>query len=232
MIFVFITMACNLPNVIYGVRDSLEEKNFKVLREDIFAFKSQKGIDICSDKNFKASVKSKVEFWFDQLMFIQVYFILFTILGDPFTLKYLKQNIFTCNYIKLILCGSRLKSIRIKKQKNLEANLQQYFQKSLNFEIVYTCLNGVSQAIINIDSKKTMLHVKSKKEIKKIKKLVEKRRSSTGVWNDDLDFYNETIFRMNNQQVKNLNELDDYEVFCDSDQILEATPNIRRSKVN
>lgn len=43
-----------------------------------------------------------------------------------------------------------------------------------------------------------MLHVKSKKEVKRIKTLADKRRNSTGVWNEDLDFYNEHIYRMNN----------------------------------
>ena len=62
-----------------------------------------------------------------------------------------------------------------------------------------------------------MLHVKSKKEIEKIKTLVDLRRSSTGIYTEGLDFYNEHIFRMVNQQVKNLNELDDYAVFSDSD---------------
>ena len=43
-----------------------------------------------------------------------------------------------------------------------------------------------------------MLHVKSKKEIRKIKTMVDKRRHSTGIFGEDLDFYNEHIFRMNN----------------------------------
>ena len=77
-----------------------------------------------------------------------------------------------------------------------------------------------------------MLHVKSKKEVRTIKTLVDKRRHSTGIWNEDLDFYNEYIYRMNNQQVKNLNELDDYAVLSDNSSILGAPITKKKTKIN
>lgn len=77
-----------------------------------------------------------------------------------------------------------------------------------------------------------MLHVKSKKEVRRIKTLVDKRRHSTGIWNEDLDFYNEHIYTMNNQQVKNLNELDDYAVLSDNSSTIGAPITKNKTKID
>ena len=85
-----------------------------------------------------------------------------------------------------------------------------YLQSSLAFEIIYTVLNGVVQQLENKDL--NVLIRKKTKQILKIQRMVDqaKSRSTSGVEYLGFDFYDEYIFRLKNNVVKNLDQLDDY----------------------
>ena len=91
--------------------------------------------------------------------------------------------------------------------------MQNYLQSSLSFEIIYTVLNAIVMQIKERD--KNLVLKKKRTQIKKIKAMVKdnKRRGSLG--NTDyqgFDFYHEHIYRLHNNIIRNLDQLDDYAV--------------------
>ena len=91
MMFVFITMACNAPFFINGAFSSFKGDDYK----DIWKLTSD--YDVCVRKDVKSYGKSFFKYWFLQLQFIQVIFILIYILKDPFTYRYIKINVVGCH---------------------------------------------------------------------------------------------------------------------------------------
>lgn len=95
MVFVFITIACNAPNFIYGIYISFQDEDYK----DVWRLSSEKDVDICAvqEGDPKPAEKSTLRFWFDQLQFFQVVLMIIQILNDPFTYRYIKINVLGCH---------------------------------------------------------------------------------------------------------------------------------------
>ena len=74
-------------------------------------------------------------------------------------------------------------------------------QSSLSFEIIYTVLNGVVQQLQNSD--KSLMVRKKANEIKKLKKMVNDTREH-GSFQFNLDYYEEFIYKMDKNEIRNL----------------------------
>lgn len=107
-------------------------------------------------------------------------------------------------------------------------NLGAYFQASLSLEIIYTILNGVVQQLENHEKSFTLN--KSTKEIKKIQSL---ERSLSSVANDfgGMDYFVEQIYKMDNQQMKNLDQLNNHEILTAQSKG-QQVENIRRMSMS
>ena len=147
---------------------------------------------------------------------------LYYILSDPFTIIILKSNIFPTKNERI----RRKSSITWKKiEKEVGGNLSTYFQASLSLEIIYTILNAVSQQFV-LDSKTVVLH-KKKDAIKKIHKRAQSiNRASIGY--QKIDNYDEKIFRMNNQILKNLDQLENSDVLLTEKENDDGILNLNR----
>jgi len=95
-------------------------------------------------------------------------------------------------------------------KKKGRGSINEFFQASLSLEIIYTILNALVNQLNNPD--KCVILKNKSKTIKKIQNM-ERSRSRNSIAYENKDYYDEKIFKMDKQELKNLNQLCGSEIF-------------------